>query len=94
MELDRHIEILLLSNDCVIVPGLGAFVAHHIAAGYDEQEGLFFPPLRTVGFNPQITMNDSTLAQSYADAYDISYPEALKILEKEVGEIKKSQKIF
>ena len=90
MELDRHIEILLLSNDCVIVPGLGAFVAHHVAAGYDEQEGLFFPPLRTVGFNPQITMNDSTLAQSYADAYDISYPEALKILEKEVGEIKKS----
>ena len=29
IELERHIEILLLDNDCVIVPGLGGFMAHH-----------------------------------------------------------------
>ena len=26
--LERHIEILLLSNDCVIVPGFGGFMVH------------------------------------------------------------------
>ena len=31
-ELSRHIEILLLSNDCVIVPCFGGCVAHHKVA--------------------------------------------------------------
>lgn len=86
-KLDRHIEILLLDNDCVIVPGLGGFVAHHVSARYDEQDGLFLPPYRTLGFNAQLTMNDSLLAQSYVDAYDMSYPEALRQIENEVNEI-------
>ena len=29
IELSQHIEVLLLENDCVIVPGLGGFVAHY-----------------------------------------------------------------
>ena len=88
IELNRHIEILLLSNDCVIVPGLGGFMAHHVAARYDETDGLFLPPLRTLGFNPQLKLNDSLLAQSYVEAYDISYPEALCRIEDEVNELK------
>ena len=86
--LERHIEILLLSNDCVIVPGLGGFMAHHVDARYDETDGTFLPPLRTLGFNPRLTMNDSLLVQSYIEAYDISYPEALRRIEAEVAEIR------
>lgn len=88
IELERHIEILLLSNDCVIVPGFGGFMAHHVDARYDEQENLFLPPQRTIGFNPQLTLNDSLLAQSYIEAYDISYPEALHRIEDEVRELR------
>ena len=88
IELERHIEILLLSNDCVIVPDLGGFMAHHIDAHYDEQEHIFLPPQRTLGFNPQLKLNDSLLAQSYVEAYDISYPEALRRIEAEVAELK------
>ena len=88
IELDRHIEILLLSNDCVIVPGLGGFMAHHTDARYDESDHTFLPPLRTLGFNPQLTMNDSLLVQSYVEAYDMSYPEALRRIEDEVNELK------
>jgi len=88
IELSRHIEILLLSNDCVIVPDLGGFMAHHIDARYDEDEQLFLPPLRTLGFNPQLKMNDSLLVQSYIEAYDISYPEALRRIQSEVDELK------
>ena len=86
--LERHIEILLLENDCVIVPDLGGFMAHYVEASYDGSEQLYLPPLRTLGFNPKLKMNDSLLAQSYVESYDISYPEAVTRIEKEVSEIK------
>lgn len=88
IELERHIEILLLGNNCVIVPDFGGFMTHHVDAYYDEKENRFFPPLRTLGFNPQLTLNDSLLVQSYIEAYDISYPEALRRIEDEVRELR------
>ena len=88
IELERHIEILLLDCDCVIVPGFGGFVAHHRDARFDDADNMFLPPLRTLGFNPKLNMNDSLLVQSYVEAYDISYPEALARVETEVDELK------
>ena len=77
-----------MSNDCVIVPGFGGFMAHHVDARYDGRDNTFLPPLRTIGFNPQLQINDSLLAQSYVEAYDISYPEALTRIESEVAEVR------
>ena len=88
IELQRHIEILLLDNDCVIVPDFGGFVAHHVAARYEVDDCMFLPPTRTLGFNPQLRINDSLLVQSYINALDISYPEALLRIEREVDEMK------
>ena len=88
IEIERHIEILLLDNDCVIVPGLGGFTAHHVDARFDESDDVFLPPLRTLGFNQQLKINDSLLVQSYIEAYDISYPEALRRIEGEVEELR------
>jgi len=88
IEIERHIEILLLNNDCVIVPNLGGFMTHHIEARYDADSQMFLPPQRTLGFNPQLKLNDSLLAQSYIEAYDISYPEAIRRIESEVNELK------
>lgn len=91
IELERHIEILLLNNDCVIVPGIGGFMAYHVEARYDESDHTFLPPLRALGFNPQLTsLNDSLLAQSYVEAYDISYPEATRRIEAEVKEVRQA----
>lgn len=89
IEINRHIEILLLSNDCVIVPGFGGFMAHYVDARKDEADGSFLPPIRNIGFNPKVTVNDSLLAQSYVDSYDISYPEACQRVEKDVEELKR-----
>lgn len=88
IQLQRHIEILLLDNDCVIVPDFGGFVAHHVSARYSEEDNVFLPPQRTLGFNPQLRINDSLLVQSYIAAYDLSYPEALRRIEGEVEELK------
>ncbi len=88
IELERHIEILLLSNDCVIVPGFGGFTANHVPAKYDDRDCVFLPPLRTLGFNPRLDKNDFLLVQSYSEAYDISYPEACTRIESDINEIR------
>ncbi|MDR0940313.1 MAG: SPOR domain-containing protein [Mediterranea sp.] len=85
IDLARHIEALLLENDCVIVPGLGGFIAHHVPAMRAEEEGLFLPPSRLIGFNPRLLINDGVLVQSYMSAYGTNFVDATRRIEKEVA---------
>lgn len=86
IELVQHIEVLLLENDCVIVPGLGGFIAHQTSAKRTG-DGEFIPPTRTIGFNPQLKLNDGLLVQSYMAVYDTNFSDATKIVEEEVAEL-------
>lgn len=63
-------------------------MAHYVTARKDSADGSFLPPKRSIGFNPKLVLNDSLLAQSYVEAYDISYPEATMRIEDEVRELK------
>lgn len=87
IELVRHIEILLLENDCVVVPGFGGFITHYTPAIWNEEENVFLPPVRTIGFNPQLKMNDGILVQSYMEAYNTNFPDATKILQKGIDKL-------
>lgn len=73
----RHIEYLVLHHDCVVVPGLGAFIASYEGARIDMELGCIFPPRRGVAFNGDICHNDGLLAASVARGERISYDEAL-----------------
>ena len=86
-ELSKHIEALLLENDCVVVPGMGGFVAHHVPAQLNDEGSLFLPPSRVVGFNQQLTMNDGLLTQSYASAHSTSFATAALILRRDVDDL-------
>lgn len=86
-ELYKHIEVLLLENDCVIVPGLGGFIAHYRSA-VQKGDGRFQPPMRSIGFNPQLVMNDGLLVQSYMQTYNTDFPDATRKIEKVVSELK------
>lgn len=90
IELARHIEILLLENDCVIIPDFGGFIAHHQPARYIKEENLYLPPVRTIGFNPQLTLNDGLLVQSYMQAYHTDFPDATRMIKEEVKELKEN----
>ena len=72
----------------MIVPQLGGFIAQDVPARYIAEKNLFLPPHRTVGFNPQLTLNDGLLVQSYMQAYDTNYPETLKLIEQAVTSLK------
>lgn len=79
----------MLDNDCVIVPNLGGFVAHYAPASKSEGRGLFLPPTRRIGFNPQLKINDGLLAQSYMTAYDTDFAHANKMMEREIAQLRK-----
>ena len=92
-ELIRHIEVLLLKHSCVIVPGLGGFVAHRVPARYVREENLFLPPHRSIGFNPDLTINDGLLVQSYMQSRNTDYPSTLKLIAQAVEKIKDALKV-
>lgn len=86
-ELTKHIEALLLDNDCVILPNFGGFITNRASARWVEEEHMFLPPYRTVGFNPQLKINDGLLVQSYMQTHDATFPEALKLVEKAIEKL-------
>ena len=85
IELAQHIETLLLENDCVIVPGFGGFVAHYSPATRVKEENIFLPPTRTIGFNPQLKLNDGVLVQPYD--YKITTPSLYGLDSFEIHEL-------
>ncbi|ASB50090.1 HU domain-containing protein [Alkalitalea saponilacus] len=77
----QHISSLLHNHDCVIVPGLGGFVANHRASVIKEDKNLFLPPAKEIGFNRSLIHNDGLLANCISRSEGISFEEALFAIE-------------
>lgn len=87
--LTDHIEYLLRHHDCVVVPGLGAFIAQYQSARFDDESGRIMPPCRCVAFNGSITHNDGLLASSVARQLGISYDSAVTKVSDESAQLRK-----
>ena len=83
----RHIEYLLEHNDCVVVPGFGAFIGN-IQSAKEDATGQLLPPCRVLGFNNAITHNDGVLANSIMRRDGVSYAKAVSIIEEDVRTVK------
>ena len=59
-----HIERLLLTHDCVILPKFGGFVLQTLPATYQEEEHLFRPMRKEVMFNVTLQHTDGLLSES------------------------------
>lgn len=77
-------EWLLTVHDCVVIPGLGAVLAHRQCAVYDSVDGSLCAPCRTYTFNAGLKEGDGLLEQSIARAQRISYRQAQAIVADEV----------
>ena len=80
-DLSRHIEYLLLTHNCVIVPQFGAFVAHVSNAQRTEGEELFFPPHRVVRFNPELIEDDGLLVDVVRAVHRCTTVEAKRMIQ-------------
>lgn len=75
-----HIAYLLTKHECVILPGVGAFIVYYSATKYTEGGEVLIAPQRTLGFNPELQHNDGLLAGSLMRAEQISYEEANRLV--------------
>ena len=82
-----HIERLLLTNDCVIIPEFGGFVIHPCPAVYQPEKHKFCPPSKGIVFNPNVNHHDRLLLDSYMQMYGISFEEARMMLKGDIKEL-------
>ncbi|MBR3976864.1 MAG: SPOR domain-containing protein [Bacteroidaceae bacterium] len=81
---------LIARNNCVIVPGMGAFLAHSVPASYNAADGIFMPPHRTLGFNPQVTVDDALLLSEYINEGQLTYEEAGRALRADIQSLRRA----
>jgi hypothetical protein len=88
--IEKHIAHLLHYHDCVIVPGLGGFVANFKSAMIHPEQNLFVPPLKEIGFNRSLLHQDGLLANHLAVEQSLSFAEASTLLSTYVKEVRSS----
>ena len=84
-KISLHIEYLLLKHDCVIIPGVGAFIKTHREAYIDRESGMLYPMGTEIHFNADIAEDDGLIANSYSRKYNISFSEARTMVKAEAG---------
>lgn len=77
MSIEKHIQSLLFKNECVVVPGFGAFLTNYIPADFNSNKTLLTPPKKQLTFNTSLKLNDGVLASYIANQEAISTEQAL-----------------
>lgn len=88
--LEQHIVHLIARHNCVIIPDFGAFLAHSVPAHYNIEEQTFMPPHRTLGFNPQVKVDDALLTSQYMSAHNLSYEAAAAMLHNDILSLRRT----
>lgn len=74
LDIIPHIQYLVTCNDCVVLPGWGAFIASHVRAYVSD--GIMYPPSRVLGFNPSVNHDDGLLVASVVRRESMPYQTA------------------
>lgn len=83
----RYIEQSLYRHECVVVPGLGAFIRHEESATLDPTKGLIFPGRSEISFNAALRTDDGILVDAYRRAFSLNYKRALSMIQGDVAEL-------
>ncbi|MFM2315999.1 MAG: hypothetical protein RLZZ155_331 [Bacteroidota bacterium] len=86
MQFENLIKDLLYTNDCVVLPGLGGFIAKYKGATLNSNLHTIYPPQKNIGFNPQIKENDGLLISALCALKNCSYADGKIELESWIRE--------
>lgn len=78
------IERLLVSHDCVVVPGFGGFIKESLAPHCDLEKGLVYPGSLRYFFSAELKERDNLLDNYYARKYGISLRRARLFVDEDV----------
>jgi nucleoid DNA-binding protein len=86
----RSVSELLLKHDCVIIPGLGGFVATRKPAMISEANHTVLPPHKALSFNSQLQTNDGLFYNYAAQKLSVTYNQAEAEVKELVAELNKT----
>ena len=86
-EISLHIDFLLHTHDCVIVPGLGGFVVNTTDVERNGLWGLNAPSYELI-FNSKLSYNDGLLAESLMKTNNESYEVAINKIKSASEELR------
>lgn len=84
----KNIEQVLYREECVVIPGIGAFLRHDSSASMDDSKGLIYPGHTDLSFNAALQQNDGVLVRQYMSSFSMGYKKALSLLESDIREFK------
>jgi hypothetical protein len=87
-KLSDTIGVLLLRNNCVVIPEFGGFVAKVVSAQIDIAKGVVNPPKKALSFNKNLNNNDGLLISTLAQEKNITFDQASTIVSEKVRDIK------
>jgi nucleoid DNA-binding protein len=87
VKLENYIAELLYQYDCVVVPGLGGFVANYKSAKIQSVQNTFLPPSKSISFNKNLNTNDGLLANLIAQKEGVTFDVSLQRIESAVTSI-------
>ena len=85
--LSKMIKELILDNDKVVLPGLGAFVAEMVPAAFSDKGYTINPPYRRLYFRSKPDEGD-LLVKFYASSNNVDYSVAEKAIKDFISELK------
>ncbi len=80
MRVDLYISELLYDFECVVLPGLGGFIASDRPATVNRINHQFSPPFRKLTFNKYLKTNDGLLTDHIAKSENMPFEEAGKVV--------------
>lgn len=90
MDIGKYIKELLILHDCVILPGLGGFVANYRSAEVNEILKIISPPSKSILFNRNIYHNDGLLIGHISGKTGLGYKDAELQVQRYTEEISKT----
>jgi len=88
MQIAGYINKLLYQHDCVIIPYLGGFITNYSPAKIHPVNHTFYPPSKSILFNPKLTRDDGLLIHNISIAESIAYETVKEKLQEQVQSIK------
>ncbi len=90
MIIGKYIKELLFIHDCVIIPGLGGFVANYRPAELNELARTISPPSKSILFNRNLIHNDGLLIDYVSQKSGLDYRQSEELVKAYADRIIKS----
>jgi nucleoid DNA-binding protein len=90
--LTQFIKDLLYTNEKLIIPGFGGFIAQHTPAQINKDKKLLLPPQRHFTFDVTLNGDDDKFAQYIGRLNSVALPEAKQLVKEMVDEFHRKLK--